>query len=332
MCSASASPPFASLGQSSNNSDYPPHINRVDMQNCALVSFAILLIVQLVDGQQRWYYTGKFQNDEVATPFFEGLQYKQSELFDPNHSHLLYFGGTVARAEVLNVTNHEADVLMLLGLGNGSTVAVHNGRNYPLVMSRNYAAYVDILNNRSSDGFETLQYQAEVGLYDHRIREFLEKYWRDLQVGELTAVEITIEASTQHAFSVGSSAQDSVPVLVAMDVSASGETVLSASHDAPLIVDLTVQAEQQVTEVASVSTAVESEHDNAAPKQVHRVLYTSDIMGRASIYAHTWNTTHTTRVDYSQDTVIVEEKKDLRVMSFNLWHNNPPSWVYHNPR
>lgn len=312
------------------------------MKDSIIVPFGFLLLASLVSGQQRWYYTGKFLNEDIIIPFFEGLQYKQSELVDPYGSHLLYFGGIVAKAETLNTTEYGsvAELLrgQLLGLGNSSTVAIERAKNYPLVMSRNYAAYIEILNNRSSDGFETLQYQAEVGLYDHRARVFLEKYWRDLQVGELTALEISIEQTAQPSSQTDQATTlDSVPAVVAVDVSASGDAVISdMSSTGPAIVDVKTEA---AADAAISSPPIVSPHEAAnGPKLVHKVLYTTDIMGRVSIYSHTWNSTASQPLgsadaaENQEELIQTTEKKDLRVMSFNLWHNNPPSWVYHNPK
>lgn len=303
-----------------------------------LVPIVLLLFESLVSGQQRWYYTGRFQNEDIIIPFFEGLQYEQSELCEPNQSHLMFFGGIIAKSEVLNATEYDSvgELLrsQLLGLANSSTVTIQKAQNYPLIMSRNYAAYVEILNNRSNDTYDTLQYQAEVGLYDHRTRLFLEKYWRNLQIGELTAVEISITKSVPVA--AASSSEASVDEsdnfeLASIDVSATGEAVLfdaEANSVSPEIVELSAEDLRNVPDTKISLFDADQRNDFVVSKHVHKVAYTSDIMGRASIYAHTWSDDSVnTKVEPTETA-----KKDLRIMSFNLWHNNPPSWVYHNPK
>lgn len=57
-------------------------------------------------------------------------------------------------------------------------------------------------------------------------------------------------------------------------------------------------------------------------KPKHNILYSLDLHGRHTLVAHTWS---------SQIQPIITSPKDLptlKILTYNLWHNNPPSWVY----
>lgn len=83
----------------------------------------------------------------------------------------------------------------------------------------------------------------------------------------------------------------------------------------------------------------------------HKILASADMAGKPSLSYHTWTTkvldTSTTELEAapqidpnelikhpieSASTELegeIEDVKRLRIMTYNLWHNNPPSWIYH---
>lgn len=67
------------------------------------------------------------------------------------------------------------------------------------------------------------------------------------------------------------------------------------------------------------------EKDSLAGDQQHKFIYSQDLHNRVTLFAHTWNRM-AQRIDLSQASVGVSY--NLRVLTYNLWHNNPPSWVY----
>lgn len=67
------------------------------------------------------------------------------------------------------------------------------------------------------------------------------------------------------------------------------------------------------------------------PPIEHKLLYSADLHGRNTLFQHIWNQS-------SEDAELYASKKDnpdghknypsLRVLTFNIWHNNPANWVY----
>lgn len=83
--------------------------------------------------------------------------------------------------------------------------------------------------------------------------------------------------------------------------------------------------------------------DSSIAPTLHRIMWTWDTFGRSSILHHTWHrynveATPSTTAEAAvvSDSICKETKntkdRKLRVMTYNLWHNNPPSWVYHDKR
>jgi hypothetical protein len=88
-------------------------------------------------------------------------------------------------------------------------------------------------------------------------------------------------------------------------------------------------------------------------KTSHRVLITLDMIGKASILFHSFNSSDdmNNAIKTAEDrNLIIQESVSgdgvflplpsgsddrpnfIRVMTYNLWHNNPPSWIYHVKR
>jgi hypothetical protein len=79
------------------------------------------------------------------------------------------------------------------------------------------------------------------------------------------------------------------------------------------------------------------------PLEPHRFVYTTDLSRRLSLLSHSlppspsplsWEGHRESAVGTaaSGDTSVAAADKPLRVMTYNLWHNNPPSWVYPNSK
>lgn len=76
---------------------------------------------------------------------------------------------------------------------------------------------------------------------------------------------------------------------------------------------------------------------------LHKVMWTWDAFRRNSILHHTWHPYSSIDEDTTrpvEETSVCDaatsvsefDSKNLRIMTYNLWHNNPPSWVYHDNR
>eukprot|EP01032_Pedospumella_encystans_P014181 gene14181-16306_t len=305
-----------------------------------IVVASSVLLLSCASAQQRWYYTGKFENEEVVDPVFEGSQFVQADLSNPNLVALLYYGGLITNSSTFShedyVTTIEYVHADLLGFGVTTATQISYAAALPMVLARNYGVYENFPANSSAEDFLLLHLRAEVGLYDHQSRVFLEKYWRDLSIGELTAVKLSVKhnhiPSANTADHAGTASSEQELGSFEMGVSVDGDATAAvdpADEVKAGIVDLaTVDAALNHHTVSNESSAV----DIITYDEEHHVVYTTDLMGRSSIYTHTWTVSPTNQTqeacDNNADTQT--EKKDVRVMSFNLWHNNPPSWVYHN--
>lgn len=237
-----------------------------------------LALTQCSFGQQRWYYTGKFENEQVLEQDFDGSSLDLMSLYDHplTEKAQLYAGGLLVIPFNTSESRDNRTVSLLAGdldylrqvtlmgefeLESVVSYRVHLAPNYHLVPEKG----------------EVVMMRAEVGLYDHRKDMFLEKHVTNLTVG-------TIHAA-----------------------------VLSGV--------------QPTIELAS--------------RRRHRVMWTWDVFGRVSLLHHLWEDVKdlTTQQEVEQSTgderstdceLDSTVPSNLRIMTYNLWHNNPPSWVYHD--
>ncbi len=89
------------------------------------------------------------------------------------------------------------------------------------------------------------------------------------------------------------------------------------------------------------SLLIVSPTNNESVSMLHKIMWTWDSFGRNSLIHHTWHkhksTTDSVELTKNtnacpEDISTSSESKKLRIMTYNLWHNNPPSWVYHDKR
>jgi hypothetical protein len=305
--------------------------------------FVILLaFLSAVYAQQRWYYTGNFQNHDITTQRFAGVTFAQADLLDlDRHKHLIY-GGLVSRAQASDTSDSAAlvEVLQseLLAFGNDSAIHIVDSVEYPLHIAKNYGRYTDPSSGNETADFEVLKYKGEVGLYDHQKRIFLEKYWRDITIGELQVVKFvksTTSGAEQRETSpvaeVGGSSQ-----VLEVDISAAGDVVVSQGTESTVdaaIIDLTSREANPPSSTGAESPNPSAGTANELEGEIHQVAFTSDLHGRSTLYSHTWSAgQEVAKQSAAPDSTEGTTVKDVRVMSYNLWHNNPPSWVYHHPR
>lgn len=313
---------------------------RGSLCNIAVI-LAGLLIATSVTAQQRWYYTGKFQNEDIVDPIFDGSQFVQGDLHSPQLTALLYYGGLITNSSNITPEDYEKMVEFvhydLLGFGASTSTKIDHAAALPMVLSRNYGAYENFPANSSAEDYLLLHHRAEVGLYDHQQRVFLEKYWRDLGVGEL----VTVKLSVKHNHVPSPPVTDFAAVVHLLEEAATFEMDVSATGEAS-VVDTSNGSTSLDPAIVDVSSAEALLHHNSshhhtdtAPPveygEEHRIVYTSDLMGHSSVYSHTWSVPLAPEApEECNNAELQASKKDVRVMSFNLWHNNPPSWVYHN--
>ena len=79
---------------------------------------------------------------------------------------------------------------------------------------------------------------------------------------------------------------------------------------------------------------------SAEVREVHRVSFIADLHGVVTCAQHIWQQQQidTPVVESSTDLeeapteaqIGTEKTLSLRVMTYNIWHNNPPDWLLHN--
>jgi hypothetical protein len=304
----------------------------------------LLAVLSIVYAQQRWYYTGNFQNHEITAERFAGTSFSQEDLFNVIRPKHLIYGGLASRAQASNTSNSAAliDTLQndILAFGNGSMIHIVESVDYPLHIAKNYGRYSDLSSGNETEDFEVLKFKGEVGLYDHQRRVFLEKYWRDITIGELQVVKFVkaTAGGTEHDSSIPAVTVVESNQVLEVDISAAGDVVVSQGAETTVddaIVDLTSSQAIPSSDATGDARLVPSAESAASLSggAVHQVAFTTDLHGRSTLYSHTWSVPEDkSPLAAAEKTVLDAAVKDVRVMSYNLWHNNPPSWVYHHPR
>ncbi len=266
-----------------------------------------LLAIGSVYCQKRLYYTGKYKNEDTNSVNFAGAKLSSSVFFEHteidseglavSNSSFLFSGGTFLRLKHINTTvNSEfLDFIKLEVMSTSSDLFKFS----TAVFYKQLSSY-DYGLASSEDGFDPNNYllEAEIGLYDHSQDIFLEKYWREISGGELIAVSAITTAAQQ-----------------------------------PLGSDSDDQTETDSTSAASPSAST------AGRRRHHRVVFSSDYLSRKSVISHTWFDEAIPHATEDVASAVApasstgdKSSKGLRVMTYNLWHNNPPSWIYHDKR
>ena len=307
-----------------------------------LISMLSASIYVLVAAQLRWFYTGMMHRrcisivcfllscfnintlstsghtrNQVQMPTMgnnsrrdsfraSGATFHCSDLFHPTSEYILYYGGVVLRRKtnesaIPRSEYHMVESMLseeLLGYKNriGSRMArVVELTSYTMLISPNYAAFPAHQANISTTDLTDVLYQAEVGLYDADTRQFHDRRWSDMTVGDLHVATLAVSGAHQER-SVGNDATYSV------DAEGTILTLVSAASDSELLGN-----------PRSIPAA-----------ESHKVIFTSDHRGQHSLYSHTWHSIPDSAVDPQPP----PPPPKLRIMTFNLWHNNPPHWIY----
>jgi hypothetical protein len=309
----------------------------------------------------RWYYTGRFENDKEHKDFFAGQLLNLSSLFD-NHvhpensslsSHILYCGGLALHPEApangsvvetldeenmkflghITVSSHSDDKQHT----DNDTPHPHSPQNHPFSVptARKYA--IHIVRNYAHHQQQQQQQQQEAG---------------------------TTLDSDAPSESAARCSDDSERCLAKLSTSSSSSTsqvrrypVLHAEvglYDAQQGIFL--EKEWNVLTIGNLFAVVVV--DNKGQLR-HQIVFTTDLYGRRSLISHTWSSlSSTAAASAAASSPVVDESSSdqtanrvesiqlengealskgmstnpLRVVTYNLWHNNPPSWIYGNKK
>lgn len=220
------------------------------------------------------------------------FQHNRKGEFVPDFNHSILFSGqTFARLKHVNVS---LDDELLNSLRSHVTSDLSGFTLLSAAFYKQVSAYdygMAMLSSTSDQTLNDYVLEAEIGLYDHAIDQFLERYWREISGGDLIAVSASVKTDKHAASTIGSD-----------------EIEMSNIQD---------QQQPQL--------------------QQHEMTFTRDFMGRVSALSHTWRSEDSTNGNSQngqqcEASGFVSDGVPLRVMTYNLWHNNPPSWVYRDQR
>ena len=247
-----------------------------------------------------------------------GTAFRGGDLFHPTSEYILYYGGVVLRRKSNESAIPRSEYSMvesmlseeLLGYKNriGSRIAeVVELTSYSMLISSNYAAFPAHQANISTVDLTDVLYQVEVGQYDPDTRQFHDRRWSDMTVGDLHVAILVVSGPHHEERSVD---------YATYSVDAEGTTL-------PLV---------------SAASGSELPMSISAAESCHKVIFTSDHRGQHSLYSHTWHSIRDSTADLqfppppplqpSSSPLQPPPAHKLRIMTFNLWHNNPPHWIY----
>lgn len=258
--------------------EYPRMKLRATSAARNVLSWLAVYCIAALANAQRWYYTGNFNNERVTEQFFPGSLLDYDNIFQPeSNGTFLYAGGLVLKLSSSNVTFMEDEekfihsLCMLKTEGELVDWSSLQSSIFNIIISHNYpppppSSPSSLDSEKREPGIPLLE--AEVGLFDARIGEFLEKKWIDVTNGNITAA------------------------------------IVYSTHQSG-------DAEQPHYQIR------------------HMIAYTSDLFGRRALVVHTWDRPENLHARSGGN---VDSSRDLRIMTYNLWHNNPLSWVYTDKR
>ena len=257
--------------------------------------FALLVCIHPCVAQQRWYLTGAYDNTTKPEAPFLGESVSFADIClntgnEESEDFRLLFGGTVARKRA---TSLEPSLI--------ESIEYHLNMKDTDETASGCHRGMKVLRNVSYDMFGSVDYSTtygfEVGLYDHRTETFLEKDWRQLLLGRLVCLTVSVESSCVDDTDGGS--------IDGVDSAEFVEVVQSTSSES------------------------------------HDFMYSMDLRKRFSLMSHTWEHSQapedggvladdhiSPEVAASEPETPTSANVSVRVMTFNLWHNNPAAWVF----
>lgn len=87
-------------------------------------------------------------------------------------------------------------------------------------------------------------------------------------------------------------------------------------------------------ELIAVRATENRSSDRSIKIRDHSLLFSRDLHGRNTLFEHVWNdipdsnTPLKSKSDSLLNTAANKKPLNIRVLTFNIWHNNPASWVY----
>lgn len=265
------------------------------------VALALLAIINSSFAQQRWYLTGAFENKTKPTEPFLGQTVSFADLCLPRVTEsedvALLFGGVVIRQKAYSLEPNLIE--------NAEYVLnVMDSKKVPGCAKR-----MEVASNVSYDMFGSVDYTStygfEVGLYDHRSEKFVESSWRKLSLGRLVCLSVRLETSCVS------------PNIASTDTTADDDSVVASQwtelHDLMYSVDLRRRP-------ALMSHTWTTDRKRSRAVQHHQDLDSADV----SLSSAAMDSTMLNPISDVQSPPDV----NVRVMTFNLWHNNPAAWVF----
>jgi hypothetical protein len=310
-----------------------------------LLLLCIVVAFTLIESQSQWYYTRRIRNENYPTGIipFEGSSFSYDQLFDnqTNDQPVLYGGGMVLQRETEENALFNNDTILYL-IKNVTLLAKDNSNQvisdyfavqYNILIVNNYSNVPSIKNSSELNAVE-----EEIGLYEHATQTWLERKWRFTRLGMFLTVKlnlttaVTNEGQQENAYKdyehhkiIATIDMAGKPTLIyhsftreKNDSRADGKSVQDQPQE-----NAKLDPQEQVA-ASSAEVAQEEGKGNAED-----ILLEMNPQGELLIPSRKLSVSSPSSSSHSAHHHNPQNHHQLRVMTYNLWHNNPPSWVYH---
>lgn len=294
---------------------------------------ALLVILQIggIWSAQRWMYTGNFKPDRdepAPNQWFHGYELPLSQLFEletfESRKPLLYSGNFAILPDRDPNSVLESNTLQYL-IKNISFIETHSAEPVHIISAYSYGIHgmrkYGTISTLTDDNSTWSLAEEEIGLYDTVQHSFVEKHWRLTRFGMLFAIQFEVPATTC-ALQESTCSNEKIvhKVLFTIDLYRRPTLVYhTSSHVIPF--SFPPVATEAVTTAEEVDMSID------ADGTVHTTSTSTKHIQEAP-------EDHQIVVDHAKPALITSDEttnqaqKRLRVMTYNLWNNNPPSWVY----
>jgi hypothetical protein len=308
-----------------------------------LLFLCIIVAFTLIDSQSQWYYTRRIRNENYPTGIipFEGSSFSFDQLFDnqTNDQPVLYGGGMVLQRETEESALFNNDTIHYL-IKNVTLVAKENSNQvisnyfavqYNILIANNYSNVPQIKNSSDLNVVE-----EEIGLYEHATQTWLERKWRFTRLGMFLTVKLnlTTTVTNEDQQELFSADYEHHKIIATIDMAGKPTLIyhsFTREKNESRADGNSVQDQQQenskfdtLKEAALSSTEVMKEEGNGNENE--DILLEMNSQGELMIPSRKVSVSSASS---SSRSTHHHNPNNLRVMTYNLWHNNPPSWVYH---
>lgn len=271
-------------------------------------SSILLLLCSALCQSLRWYYTGQMKHDRLEATRFSGGRLDYDTLFQPQQPH-----------SDENPPTHPKPILYAGGI---TLEWIHSNLSFINEEENRFIRGASVLRHSSDHFLVSAVVVEEVNVFSVNLSPNYPPKWNEtsqsMSVSCLEA-EVGLYDSVTQSFRERKWIRVTSGNLTAVTLTA---TYTSSSASEPLI---NSKEEVGVGLEGDVSGLLET----GSYTMRHRLIWTSDVFGRRALVLHNWERL---KDEDAADKTDSSSLTSLRVLTFNMWHNNPLSWVYTNKR